>query len=53
MTTNPTLTKRQMRWYGTPYKPSREQTRKDIEDYLRWLGIIPEEPSCNDGTCVA
>ena len=36
-----TPTERQRRWYGTPYTPSPEQARQDIEDFLRWRGIEP------------
>ena len=49
MTTNPPPTKRQMRWYSPPYKPSRDQARKDVEDYLRRRGMMPAERSCDDG----
>ena len=49
MHTNRAPTQRQLRWYGTPYKPSQEQSRKDIDEYLRWRGIIRDEPTFDDG----
>jgi hypothetical protein len=49
MTANDEPTQRQLRWYYPPYKPSREEARKDIEDYFRRCGIIRDEPSSDDG----
>lgn len=36
-------TPRQLAWYYPPYKPSPEQARKDVDNYLRWRGIVSED----------
>jgi hypothetical protein len=45
MAGSPEPTARQLRWYYPTYNPSKEQARKDIDDYLRRHGDIPDEPT--------